>query len=331
MGDVLSQEEIDELNKKENAPADPPAGWSSDQAYGYDFKHPARINRTQLRTLEALHESFARLLGSTFSGAMRTVVEVNTAFVDQTTYAEYIKSLSNPSCTYEFTLRPTTGRTVVDVAMPLVFAAVDRAFGGKGASADMANRQLTAIEMGVINRIAKRMIEDLEATWQPLLRVAISDVELETNPEFIQATPGHEIVVLLAFEVKTPHASGLISLCYPFFTIEPLLPLLGPGRVRRPPEKTETLMRDNRLRLGPMEIPLVAELGRVKVSLAEVRKLQVGDVLRLPARASDPAAVYLGGKPKYWAHPFAEENGELKLQVAGKIPAEQQGRYGAVR
>ncbi len=37
----------------------------------YDFKHPARVNRDQLRTLENLHDNFARLLSSTFSGAMR--------------------------------------------------------------------------------------------------------------------------------------------------------------------------------------------------------------------------------------------------------------------
>ena len=30
---------------------------------GYDFKHPARVNRDQLRMLESLHENGARLLG----------------------------------------------------------------------------------------------------------------------------------------------------------------------------------------------------------------------------------------------------------------------------
>ena len=33
----------------------------------YDFKHPARVNRTQMRTLENLHDNFARLLSSTLS------------------------------------------------------------------------------------------------------------------------------------------------------------------------------------------------------------------------------------------------------------------------
>lgn len=327
MAKILSEEEIDaKLTPPPLPAADPPIVCS------YDFKHPARVNRDQLRALESLHDHFARLLASTLSGAMRQVVDVDTAFVDQTTYAEFIKSLSNPACTYSFTVGPTTGRMVLDVAMPVVFAAVDRAFGGQGSSLGITPRQLTTIEMGVINRIAKGMIGNLEAAWAPLLRVAISDIELETNPEFIQVTAAKEIVVLLAFEVNTAHVKGkLISLCYPFFTIEPLLLLLGPGRVRRAPAKTDELVRDNRLRLGPMEIPLVAELGRVKVSLAEVEKLRAGDVVRLPARAADPAVVYLGGKPKYWAHPFAEENGELKLQMAGPIPAHEQGRYGEVR
>jgi flagellar motor switch protein FliM len=330
MADVLPQEEIDDRLRQQTPPtppvADPPV------VCPYDFKHPARANRTQLRTLEALHENFARLLASTFSSAMREVVSVDTAFVDQTTYAEFIMSLSNPACTYQFTLGPTTGRVVLDVAMPVVFAAVDRAFGGRGSSQGIDPRQLTAIEMGTINKIAKRMIENLEATWEPIQRVNIHDVELETNPEFIQATTASEIVILLAFEVNAPHASGLISLCYPYFTLESLLPRLDqPAYRQRTPVNEESLLLENRLRLGPMEIPLVAELGRVKIPLAEVRKLQVSDVVRLPARADAPAVVYLGGKPKYWAHPFAEENGELKLRMAGKIPAEEQGKYGAAR
>ena len=73
----------------------------------YDFKHPARVNKTQLRTLENLHDNFARLLSSTLSRTMRQVVDVDTAFVDQTTYAEFIMSLSNPAMSYQFTLGPT--------------------------------------------------------------------------------------------------------------------------------------------------------------------------------------------------------------------------------
>ncbi|MEW6756122.1 MAG: flagellar motor switch protein FliM, partial [Candidatus Latescibacterota bacterium] len=132
MADILSNDEIDALLAAEAATRDgagraaggtpngstvqgqqagaPQAAGQDRTVMPYDFKHPARVNKDQLRTLENLHDNFARLLSSTFSGAMRAVVDVDTAFVDQTTYAEFIMSLSNPSCSYQFTLGPTNGQ-----------------------------------------------------------------------------------------------------------------------------------------------------------------------------------------------------------------------------
>jgi flagellar motor switch protein FliM len=193
MADILSQEEIDALLSATDGDDGGGGGGGDIGDLGggdggfddagaqriitsYDFKHPARVNKDQLRTLENLHDNFARLLSSTFSGAMRAVVGVDTAFVDQTTYAEFIMSLSNPSCSYQFTLGPTNGQAIIDFAMPVVFAFVDRIFGGKGSSQGVEARQLTPIEIGVINRIVKRVIEDLEATWEPILRVEITDI-----------------------------------------------------------------------------------------------------------------------------------------------------------
>ena len=180
MADTLSQDEINDMQDMQEAMAPDEKSVPTVSANpesqpriitSYDFKHPARVNKDQLRTLENLHDNFARLLSSTFSGAMRAVVDVDTAFVDQTTYAEFIMSLSNPSCSYQFTLGPTNGQAIIDFAMPAVFAFVDRTFGGKGSSQGVEARQLTPIEIGVINRIVKRVIEDLEATWEPILRV----------------------------------------------------------------------------------------------------------------------------------------------------------------
>ena len=297
---------------------------------GYDFKHPARVNKTQLRTLENLHDNFARLLSSTFSGAMRSIVDVDTAFVDQTTYAEFIMSLSNPSCSYQFTLGPTNGQAIIDVSMPVVWSFVDRICGGVG-SMEGESRQVTPIEIGVVNRICKRMIEDLEATWEPILRVEISDIELETNPEFMQITAASEIVILLAFEVNSTHASGLVSLCYPFFTLQSILPRLGQQTYVRPKRASrDDRQLANRLRLGAMEVPVVAELGRTKISLAEAQSLGQGDVIRLDSRTTDPVPVYTGGKAKYLARPYADEAGEVKLAVAGRIPPELQHKYGTV-
>ena len=326
MTEIMIQEEIDKVlsvAEEEAAPPSAPAG----PPVTYDFKHPARVNKAQLRTLESLHDNFARLLGSTFSGAMAAVVDVDTAFVDQTTYAEFIMSLSNPSCSYQFTLGPTKGQAIFDIPLPLAYAFVDRLSGGKGSSQGVDPKQPTALEMGLINKIVKRVIEDLEATWAPILSVEISDVELETNPQFMQISAASEIVILFGFKVSSPNASGLVSLCYPFFTLERILARLGQPRVR-PPIEREALRLHNRLRLGPASLELRAELGRTRLTVGALRRLQVGEVIELDARLEQPAVVWVGDQPKYLAWPFAAEKGRLHLKMAGELSPGRQLELG---
>ena len=147
----------------------------------------------------------------------------------------------------------------------------------------------------------------------------------------MQVTASSEIVILLAFEVNSTNASGLVRLCYPFFTLESILPRLGQQTyVRQSRMNKDELVRQNRRRLGAMEVPVVAELGRTSISLGEAESLGEGDIIRLATRTGDPAIVYLGGQPKFTAQPFAEGNGELKLQVVDRLPVKFQGKYGTV-
>ena len=321
MGDILSKDEVDAiLQEKKPKPELTPG---QQIVTSYDFKHPARVNKDQLRTLENLHDNFARLLSSTFSGAMRAVVDVDTAFVDQTTYAEYIMSLSNPSCSYQFTLGPTNGQAIIDFAMPVVFSFVDRTFGGKGSSQGVDSRQLSQIEMGVAARIVKRVVEDLEATWDPILRVEISDIELETNPEFMQITAASEIVILLAFEVNSANASGLVSLCYPFFTLESILPRLGQQTYVR--QGRQNREETNRQRLEKTLVPVCAELGRSQLSVGEARRVQVGDVLQLDTHKDEPVVLFVGNEPKFVGLPFTGTHGKTTVKISEVIhPADEE-------
>ncbi len=343
MADILSQEEIDALlsaTDEDDVGGDGGGdagggdldgggldGGSQQIVTNYDFKHPARVNKDQLRTLENLHDNFARMLNSTFSGAMRAVVDVDTAFVDQTTYAEFIMSLSNPSCSYNFTLGPTNGQAVIDFAMPLVFAFVDRNFGGKGSSQGVEARQLTPIEVGVINRIVKRVIEDLEATLEPILRVEITDIELETNPEFMQITAASEIVILLAFEVNSANASGLVSLCYPFFTLESILPRLGQqSYVRTNRMNQEELLRQNNLRLQKTNVPIRAELARGMATFRSLQDLQVGDVLTMDTEIDEPTVLYVNDEPKFVGKP-GRVGRKSAVQITEYIDSEVEELY----
>ena len=188
-----------------------------------------RLASVRLRILENLHANQGRLMASSFSTMNRSVVDCEISSVDQITYAEFIRPLTNPSCSYTFTIEPMGGTVILDFPLAIANLFIDREFGGAGGKPSEEDRVLTHIERRVMGKVVMQTLGDLKATWEQLLKVEISNVELETNPEFIHAAAPSDTVVVIDFEVNAQHASGLIKLCYPFETLGPVLKYLGPG------------------------------------------------------------------------------------------------------
>ena len=167
MAEILSQEEIDALlsavSISEDVEVKDEPSREERFVNTYDFRHPARVSKDQLRTLQNLHDNFARLLSSTFSTLQRSIIEINLVSVDQITYSEFIMSLSSPSCTYTFRMEPLEGVAVIDFSQSVVFSFVDRLFGGRGTSI-VTEREITWIEKSVMNNIINRSLRDLERT-----------------------------------------------------------------------------------------------------------------------------------------------------------------------
>ena len=314
MPDILSQDEIDALLTATGSSESGGGGGGREvksaaapikPVVTYDFKHPNRVSKDQIRTLENIHSSLARNLAASFSNLQRAVVDADIAFVDQTTYAEFIMSLSNPSCSYVFAIEPLGGPAVIDFALPVAYSFVDRQFGGKGNTPSTGDaRVLTSIERSVMGKVVARTLEDLEATWETLLKIQMSDAELETNPEFMQVAAASDTVLLIAFEINSQHASGLVNLCYPFFTLEPVINLLNVQnwayreKGRKESEKVHRLSQ-----VTQVMAPIRAVLGKAEVTFEDVLKLQVGDVLKLDTRVKEPTVVFVGTKPKFLGRP----------------------------
>ena len=315
MPDILSQDEIDALLSATGSEegggdvaADLSPGDIKSQAarpvMTYDFKHPARVSKDQQRTLENLHANLARLMASSFSTLQRSVVDCDIAFVDQTTYAEFIMSLSNPSCSYTFTIEPLGGPAVVDFSLPVAYSFIDRQFGGTGSNPPQEARPLTNIERTVMGKVVTRTLTDLESTWEQLIKIQVSDAELETNPEFMQVAAPSDTMVLIAFEVNSQHASGLVNLCYPYFTLEPVMDYLNvQSWASREKGRRENTRQERLVQLDRVFAPVKVVLGRGQVSLGEVMNLQEGDILKLDTETKRDAVVFVGSRPKFLGRP----------------------------
>jgi len=306
VAEILSQEEIDALlsavSYGEEVEVETEPTKVERIINTYDFRHPARVSKDQLRTLQNLHDNFARLLSATFSTLQRSVIEVTLVSVDQITYSEFIMSLSSPSCTYVFRMEPLDGISVIDFSQSVVFSFVDRLFGGRGSSIS-ADREITWIEKSVMNNIINRTLRDLERTWERIIPLECNVEMLETNPEFVQVVPASETVVLISFELKSDNVNGLINLCYPYITIEPIaLRLGGQNLVSSAKEVPKEELMKNRRRIELFDAKVKAILGEATVTLNDLVGLKMGDVISLNKKMTDSVEVYVENELKFLGH-----------------------------
>ncbi|MFT5365907.1 MAG: flagellar motor switch protein FliM [Candidatus Latescibacterota bacterium] len=299
----------------------------------YDFKHPHRVSKDQQRTLENLHSNLARMTASSFSTIQRSIVDCDIAFVDQTTYAEFVMSLANPSCSYTFHIEPLGGPAVINFSNPISYAFINRAFGGDSGSKGSEVRPLTRIERGVVNKVVIQLLKDLEKTWEALLKIEISECELETNPEFMQIARPSDTVILIAFEINMQHASGLVELCLPYFTLEPIMSYLNvqtwasrqPGGRNSHRRQHPLFNYSNSLRTIPVEVAAVCARGQI--SAQKIADFQVGDILVLNTKVEDPAVVYVENQPLFLAQTGKTERDQYAVQFLQTIPPERLHYY----
>lgn len=269
----------------------------------YDFRRPDRVSKDQMRTLQNLHEGFARLLSTTLSSMLRTLVEIELVSVDQLTYQEVIMSISSPSCIYVFQMEPLESSALIEINPSLVFTMLDRLFGGQGRGLE-SNRELTDIERAVINKIVERGLMDLKEVWENIGIFSPKVEGYETNPLFVQIAPPGETVVLISLEVKMRNGSGLMSLCFPFILLESIIEKLsGESWISSQKTTTQETRRLVEKELSQTSCTLRCEIGETKLSVRDFLQLGVGDVLVLDKLATSDLAVFVEDRPEFLAKP----------------------------
>jgi flagellar motor switch protein FliM len=349
MSDILSQDEVDALlsavggDESEQASAAPaampgasagPAGGGAPvpaPSYGdadssksialYDFKRPDRVSKDQMRTLRNLHEGFARLLSTTLTSHLRTLVEINLVSVDQLTYQEVMMSISSPSCIYTYQMEPLEGSAIFEINPSLVFTMLDRLFGGQGRSID-ANRELTDIERTIITKIIERSLSDLKEVWENVGIFSPKIDSYETNPQFVQVAPPGDIVILISLEVRMKNGSGLVSLCFPFLMLESIIDKLsGESWVSAQKTITQETRRQVERELASTNAIVATEIGRTGLTVRDFLQLELGDVLVLDKEVESDLIVNVEGQAKFMAKPGVSGRNK-SVQITSVIETE---------
>ena len=328
--DILSQSEIDSLigalssgtvQSEENEE-------NTAEHRGYDFRRPSKFSKEHIRTLQFLHDNYSRILGNFLAAYLRVPVQVQLISVSQVTYEEFVNSLPIPTLVTIFNMNGDMGSAMLETNSSFVFPLIDLVFGGEG-SVPKNTRELTDIELTVMRQINEKLLENLRYVWEDIVEITPRVEGMETNPQFNQIFASTETVALLTFSTQIKGIQGLLNLCFPFITLEKVMPkLTAQFWFKQSPQEVSRLHEMRLIKqLGKVEVDVSAMLGQTTVTLDDFLSFCEGDIIPLHRMEGDDMDVLVEGEFLFKAQPGAYGQ-NIAMQITGWHMEEEEEERG---
>jgi len=231
-GEVLSQEEFEDLL---NIMCDPAPGKEEEDIFWNFFRDAGQenksdvddtdtvveckelknVDRKQLKTLQLIHDKFARKLAAKLSMMLPIIVDIRLINVDRLYYSEFVFGLDNPASISLLHIKTPQGEenTILYFDLSVLSVLIDRMCGGGCEPTCRIRRPLTNIESRLAQRIIDVILNELKVIWQKEYELTIT--QTESNPQLIEPFDPNDTVIVLCFEFSLIEVSGHMALCIP--------------------------------------------------------------------------------------------------------------------
>lgn len=308
MAEVLSQSEIDALlSALSTGDVEPEQLKEKEEKHKikkYDFRSPQKFSKDHIRTLEMVHDAFARIISNYLSGQLRKHVKVDIQSVEQITYEEFVHSIANPTILTIFKMPPLQGNILLEMNPQFSFQILDILLGGTG-DRDEKAKEFSEIDKNILANITSEMIKSLILAWDGILEVKPEFEGLETNPSANQTLAPNEPVALLSFLVELGKSTTYMNLCIPYLSVEKVLDKLVVQYWFKTDESELEDEAREKLKKGlePVKVNMHVELGKTEITVDDFLELVNGDVLVLNSQYSDPVRVFVENEECFIAKP----------------------------
>ena len=324
--DFLSQEEVDALLKGVTGETDEAA--SEEQTAGgvrpYDLGRQERIVRGRMPTLELINERFARYLRIGLFNYMQRNTEISLGPVRVQKYSDFIRNLVVPTNLNLVQVKPLRGTGLVVLDPNLVFLVVDNMFGSDGRfHSRVEGRDFTPTEQRIIQGLLRVIFSEYEKSWKPVYPLSFEYIRSEMNTQFANIATPSEIVLAVTFTIELSGASAEMHICLPYSMMEPIRDMLSSSmhseQLSSDKHWTTTLTRQ----LQGAEVELVAPLCNARVTLGDIMKMKVGDVVQV--NIPETVSVAVDGIPVMECR-YGLRNGQYALKLE-RFSAEEDAEH----
>ena len=268
-------------------------------------------------SLDMINERFIRLFRLGMLEVLRTSPRINPTRAQIVRFGDYVKELQAPLSVNIIRMSPLRGYAMVVIEPTVVFSSLDSFFGGFGRGVGQLppGRLFTPTETRIIKIILQVFFRSFKEAWAPITPVDFEHVSSEINPQFAQIADESDLVVISRFESEvTTQGSGFVDMVIPYVALKPVRDLLR-SRVQTGDgdEESDKIWRQQLAEATrDAELELQVLLGKLQISLSQLKNMQPGDVLNF--KKPEFARAMIRDIPVYDV-----EVGAMGSQVAVKV------------
>lgn len=325
MAEVLSQSEIDALlNALSTGELNPDEVTKEEEKQKvklYDFRSPQKFSKDHMRTLELIHDNYARIISNYLTAQLRANIKVKIETIQQITYEEFIHSVPNPTILTVFKMPPLSASLLFEENPQFVFEVTDILLGGSG-NGRYKSREFTDIDKNIIKKVNEGLISSFRLAWEDVLEVYPEIENTETNPALNQTLAPTEPVALITFSVDMGKNSTFINICIPYLSVEKILDkLIVQYWFQDNDEEILANSREKlRKRIDIVETDISVILGKTTITVDDFLRIRLGDVVTLTEPISSPLTVMVGNEEYAYAKPgtIGKKMGAQILEIIDK-------------
>jgi flagellar motor switch protein FliM len=309
MSQILSAEEIDALmvgleegsiDLDEIEDDIPSLGTDEKRVSSFFFGQKTAIRVGALPGLDLINEHLGSQLSFKLSQKVGREVHVQPKATINQIFGRFLHGLDPPIFINILRVEPSQSMSLLTIDGDVMYSILEGFFGGSGDS-ERPFRNFSPFEMKVIDRIMDVTREQIELSWKkldPSFRLILT--RWENQPQFAAVMPLDETVFLITFAVEVGDAEGTLTICFPSVILELFKQQLKVGFQQREAIEGESYWMASLVHeLSGVPLRVDPIVSRMTMTLDEMLKLKIGDVLMLNTDMSEEMFIEVGGLPKY--------------------------------
>ncbi|MEM6438350.1 MAG: FliM/FliN family flagellar motor switch protein [Pseudomonadota bacterium] len=275
---------------------------AQDQSVIHRMVGGGRVGRAPIADVETIGEDFAKFLDERLRGLMRTITSAIVIDCEVRRLSSVLEEIPVPAMIGVIKVRDSANQALVNVGMDLIYHIVDLRMGGDPSDAPIPTaRSVTSVDCGLCEDFISAVCDGFEAALELNLGTSLSGAmtlaQFEQHVTMVRIAPEHSdvLVIRISLDMGEAARSGEFDLVLPLAVLDAYraaAPLDAGAREGR----SDIWSRKMAQAASDAPVRLEAVLHRLRLPVADVEALAVGDLLPLPGECRESVEVRIEGQ-----------------------------------